>query len=145
MSAAREQRGIQHGLPSLDSIWTLPLLATSDPGFDFEKIFFTPTSTNPGSLQYHESPQSMAMDHWSPFGNGFNNLARDNPFADCLDELDWMTTHLTGLEESSWHVTGYHDEKDVRGPGDYIGASRRTTPGEQKQSTNTECMARPAP
>ena len=68
MPAALDQVGMQHGLPKLDIMQTVPPLPALSPGFDFGGIFFTSTSAiNPSSLQYYDSPQTMVMDQWSPF------------------------------------------------------------------------------
>ncbi|KAJ6439886.1 C2H2 transcription factor [Purpureocillium lavendulum] len=114
MSAALGQRGMQHGLPKLETtqvssndfdngLRTAPPLAAFNPEFDFEGMFFTPGSTiNPNALHYNDSPQSMAMDQTSPFGASINDVASSQPFD---DGLDW----LTGFD----HQMSFHTSENV--------------------------------
>ncbi|PHH91854.1 hypothetical protein CDD83_10027 [Cordyceps sp. RAO-2017] len=101
MSAALGQRGMQHGLPKLETaqmsnsdfengMRTAPPLAGFSPEFDFEGLLFGPGSTiNPNALHYNESPQSMAVEQQpSPFAQGINDVTASQPFD---DGLDWLT------------------------------------------------------
>ena len=114
MSAALGQRGMQHGLPKLETtqmnsndfdngLRTAPPLAAFNPEFDFEGMFFTPGSTiNPNALHYNDSPQSMALEQTSPFGASLNDVASSQPFD---DGLDW----LTGFD----HQMSFHTSENV--------------------------------
>lgn len=107
MSAVLGQRGLQHGLPKLETsqagnnnnnnnndfdasgLRTAPPMAVFSPEFDFEGLFFGPGSTiNPNALHYNDSPQSMALDQTSPFGQNLNDVASTQQFD---DGLDWVT------------------------------------------------------
>ncbi|OAA40999.1 Transcription factor [Metarhizium rileyi] len=101
MSAALGQRGLQHGLPKLETsqigsnefdasgLRTAPPMAVFNPEFDFEGLFFGPGSTiNPNALHYNDSPQSMALDQTSPFGQGLSDVNTTQHFD---DNLDWVT------------------------------------------------------
>lgn len=101
MSAVLGQRGLQHGLPKLETaqigsndfdasgLRTAPPMAVFNPEFDFEGLFFGPGSTiNPNALHYNDSPQSMALDQTSPFGQGLNDVTSTQHFD---DSLDWVT------------------------------------------------------
>lgn len=100
MSVAMGHRGVHNGLPKLETgtlgnidfsngLRTAPPLAF-DSGFDFEGLLFGPGSTiNPNALHYNDSPQSMALDHTSPFAHTLSEL----PSAHALDDggFDWLT------------------------------------------------------
>ncbi|KJZ72101.1 hypothetical protein HIM_08556 [Hirsutella minnesotensis 3608] len=100
MSVALGQRGIHHGLPKLETaqiasadfengLRTAPPMAVFNPEFDFDGLLFGTSSTiNPNALHYSDSPQSMAMDQNSPFGQGINDISSNQPFD---DGLDWLT------------------------------------------------------
>ncbi|KAK9413569.1 putative C2H2-type domain-containing protein [Seiridium unicorne] len=107
MSSVMGQRGMNHGLPKLDThginnmdfgagLRTAPPLAFSQqPDFDFEGLLFGQpgTTINPNALHYSESPHSMALDPTSPFGTGMNDVSTSQH----LDEnFDW----LTGFEQN---------------------------------------------
>ena len=114
MSAALGQRGMPHGLPKLETgqlssndfdngLRTAPPMAVFNPEFDFEGLLFGPGSTiNPNALHYNDSPQSMAMDQTSPFGQNMNDMASSQPFD---DGLDW----LTGFE----HQMSFHTNENA--------------------------------
>ena len=114
MSAALGQRGMPHGLPKLETgqfnsndfdngLRTAPPMAVFHPEFDFEGLLFGPGSTiNPNALHYNDSPQSMAMDQTSPFGQNMNDMASSQPFD---DGLDW----LTGFE----HQMSFHTNENA--------------------------------
>lgn len=106
MSSVMGQRGLNHGLPKLEThginnmdfgagLRTAPPLAFGQqPDFDFEGLLFgQPGSTiNPNALHYSESPHSMVLDPTSPFGNGMADMSGQH-----LDEnFDW----LTGFEQN---------------------------------------------
>ncbi|KAK2592535.1 hypothetical protein QQS21_009750 [Conoideocrella luteorostrata] len=101
MSAVLGHRGLQHGLPKLETsqignndfdasgLRTAPPMAVFNPEFDFDGVFFGPGSTiNPNALHYNDSPQSMALDQASPFGQHLNDISSTQPFD---DGLDWLT------------------------------------------------------
>ncbi|KID92631.1 DNA binding regulatory protein AmdX [Metarhizium guizhouense ARSEF 977] len=111
MSAALGQRGLQHGLPKLETsqvgsndfdasgLRTAPPMAVFNPEFDFEGLFFGPGSTiNPNALHYNDSPQSMALDQTSPFGQGLPDVAATQHFD------DWVT----GFEHQMSFNTNEH-------------------------------------
>ncbi|KHO01200.1 uncharacterized protein MAM_00201 [Metarhizium album ARSEF 1941] len=114
MSAVLGQRGLQHGLPKLETsqignndfdaggLRTAPPMAVFNPEFDFEGLFFGPASTiNPNALHYNDSPQSMALDQTSQFGQGLNDVATTQHFD---DNLDWVT----GFEHQMSFNTNEH-------------------------------------
>ncbi|CAM1509898.1 Fc.00g002330.m01.CDS01 [Cosmosporella sp. VM-42] len=117
MSAAMGQRGLQHGLPKLETgalghidftaangMRTAPPLAFNT-DFDFEGLFFGPGSTiNPNALHYNDSPQSMALEQTSPFVQSVDGLPSGHA-AD--DSFDW----LTGFE----HQMSFTNENVVDG------------------------------
>ncbi|RDL39543.1 uncharacterized protein BP5553_03883 [Venustampulla echinocandica] len=99
MSAAMGQRGMNHGLPKLETqgfnnvefgggLRTAPIVGGFNAEFDFEGLLFGPGSTiNPNALHYNESPQSMAIDSASPYHQGFSDMSTNQT----LDEnFDWM-------------------------------------------------------
>ena len=100
MAAAMGHRGLQHGLPKLETthinngdfataLRTAPPMAFNTE-FDFEGFMYQPGSStiNPNALHYNESPQSMALDQTSPFGPMLNDLPSNQTF----DEgFDWLT------------------------------------------------------
>ncbi|KYK56626.1 hypothetical protein DCS_03628 [Drechmeria coniospora] len=110
MSAALSQRGMQHGLPKLETaqmaaddfdggLRTAPNMAVFVPDLDFEGLLFGGSTINPNALHYSDSPQSMALDQTSPFGQGMSDVAAGHPFD---DGLDW----LTGFEhQMSFHAS----------------------------------------
>ncbi|KAG8424145.1 hypothetical protein J3458_000971 [Metarhizium acridum] len=111
MSAVLGQRGLQHALPKLETsqigssdfdasgLRTAPPMAVFNPEFDFEGLFFGPGSTiNPNALHYNDSPQSMAVDQTSPFGQGLNDVATTQHFD------DWVT----GFEHQMSFNTNEH-------------------------------------
>lgn len=95
MSQALGQRGVNHGLPKLDTdsfnnidfsggLRTAPIGGLNNE-FDFEGILFGPGSTiNPNALHYSDSPQSMAIDSASYY--------QDMNTSQTLDEnFEWMS------------------------------------------------------
>ncbi|OAQ66763.2 C2H2 transcription factor [Pochonia chlamydosporia 170] len=102
MSTVLGQRGLQHGLPKLETtqigtndfdasgLRTAPPMAVFNPDFDFEGLFFAPggSTINPNALHYNDSPQSMALDQTSPFGQGLTDVTTTQHFD---DSLDWVT------------------------------------------------------
>ncbi|KAL6399187.1 zinc finger protein adr1 [Ilyonectria robusta] len=100
MSAAMGQRGVQPGLPKLETgtlgnidftsgLRTAPPMAAFNTEFDFEGLLFGPGSTiNPNALHYNDSPQSMALEQTSPFAQSLNEM----PTSQTLDDnFDWLT------------------------------------------------------
>lgn len=105
MAAAMGQRGMNHGLPKLETHqmnnnldFTSNGLRTAPPmafnaDFDFEGLLFGPGSTiNPNALHYNDSPQSMALDSTSPFVSGMHDGISDMAATHQLDDsFDWLT------------------------------------------------------
>ncbi|CAL3966603.1 unnamed protein product [Diplocarpon coronariae] len=99
MSSAMGQRGVNHGLPKLDThtfhnldlgggLRTAPAVAAFNPDFDFEGLLFGPGSTiNPNALHYSDSPQSMAIDSASPYPQAFPDMATSQTLE---ENFDWM-------------------------------------------------------
>lgn len=100
MAAAMGQRGMQHGLPKLETgqinntdystgLRTAPPMAAFANEFDFEGFLYgsAGTTINPNHLHYNDSPPSMAMDQISPFPAPMNDLS--TPQLD--DNFDWLT------------------------------------------------------
>ncbi|KAI1815265.1 DNA binding regulatory protein AmdX [Poronia punctata] len=104
MSSVMGQRGLNHGLPKLEThgmqgldfnnngLRTAPPLAYQ-PEFDFESFLFGHgnSTINPNALHYTESPHSMSLDPNSPFGNGMGDISQHVD-----DNFDW----LTGFEQN---------------------------------------------
>lgn len=105
MAAALGQRGVNHGLPKLEThqlsntldftnngLRTAPPMAFNA-DFDFEGLLFGPGSTiNPNALHYNDSPQSMAMDSASSFVSGLHDGLPDMTGPHQLDDsFDWLT------------------------------------------------------
>ncbi|CRK12965.1 hypothetical protein BN1723_009875 [Verticillium longisporum] len=106
MAAAMGQRGVQHGLPKLEThamnnmnnmdfssgLRTAPPMAFNT-DFDFEGLLFGPGSTiNPNALHYNDSPQSMALDPMSPFIPQMHDGMHDmNTTQHIDDSFDWLT------------------------------------------------------
>ncbi|KAK0388328.1 hypothetical protein NLU13_4573 [Sarocladium strictum] len=100
MAAAMGQRGVQHGLPKLETVQmnhtdfsnglrTAPPMAAFGNEFDFGDFLYANTGTtiNPNHLHYNDSPPSMAMEQISPFPTPMNDLS--TPQLD--DNFDWLT------------------------------------------------------
>ncbi|CAG8976907.1 hypothetical protein HYALB_00003518 [Hymenoscyphus albidus] len=113
MSAAMDQRGLNHGLPKLEThsfsnldfgggLRTAPVVGGVNADFDFEGLLFGPGSTiNPNALHYNDSPQSMAIDSVSPYHQAFPDMSASQT----LDEnFDWMN----GFE----HQMSFHDANE---------------------------------
>jgi hypothetical protein len=111
MSSALGQRGMQHGLPKLEThgfnsldfgggLRTAPVHGYSE--MDFEHLLFGPGSTiNPNALHYNDSPQSMVIDSVSPYRHAFPDMSASQT----LDEnFDWMN----GFE----HQMSFHDANE---------------------------------
>ncbi|KAF7543964.1 hypothetical protein G7Z17_g10319 [Cylindrodendrum hubeiense] len=100
MSAAMGQRGVQPGLPKLETgtlgnidftsgLRTAPPMAAFNTEFDFEGLLFGPGSTiNPNALHYNDSPQSMALEQTSPFAHSLNEMPSNQTLD---DNFDWLT------------------------------------------------------
>jgi len=111
MASALGQRGIQHGLPKLEThgfnnldfgggLRTAPVHAYSE--MDFEHLLFGPGSTiNPNALHYNESPQSMVIDSASPYHHGFPDMSAGQALE---ENFDWMN----GFE----HQMSFHDPNE---------------------------------
>ncbi|PVH89716.1 hypothetical protein DL98DRAFT_543372 [Cadophora sp. DSE1049] len=99
MSTALGQRGINHGLPKLEThsfnnidfgggLRTAPAVGGFNPEFDFEGLLFGPGSTiNPNALHYSDSPQSMAIDGASPYHQAFPDMSASQTLE---ENFDWM-------------------------------------------------------
>ncbi|KAM3541991.1 hypothetical protein ARSEF1564_005091 [Beauveria bassiana] len=97
MSLALSQRGMALSLSKLDTgtttemgpaLRTAPAVGPFGTEFDFENLLFGHSSTiNPNALHYNDSPQSMNVDHQSPFSSSLNDLSSGQPFD---DGLDWV-------------------------------------------------------
>ncbi|PHH72298.1 hypothetical protein CDD80_4635 [Ophiocordyceps camponoti-rufipedis] len=114
MSAVLGHRGMQHGLPKLETsqmgpdfdagLRTAPPMAVfSD--FDFEGLLLGHGHTiNPNALHYNDSPQAMAVEH-SSFSQGMADVASSQPYE---DGLDWLTgfDHQMSFQTSDNVVDG---------------------------------------
>lgn len=109
MSSALGHRGMQHGLPKLEThgfnnldygggLRTAPVHGYS--GVDFEQLLFGPGSTtiNPNALHYNDSPQSMVIDSASPYHHAFPDMSASQTLE---ENFDWMN----GFE----HQMSFHD------------------------------------
>ncbi|KAH6893324.1 fungal-specific transcription factor domain-containing protein [Thelonectria olida] len=99
MSTAMGHRGIQPGLPKLETgalgnldfangLRTAPPMAFPAE-FDFEGFLYGSgaSTVNPNALHYNDSPQSVMMDQTSPFAS-----MNDIPSSHTLDDnFDWLT------------------------------------------------------
>lgn len=110
MSAALGQRGMNHGLPKLEThsfnnldfgggLRTAPVVGGFNAEFDFEGLLFGPGSTiNPNALHYNDSPQSMAIDGPSPYHQAFPDMSASQALE---ENFDWMN----GFE----HQMSFHE------------------------------------
>ena len=99
MSTAMGQRGVNHGLPKLEThgfnnmdfgggLRTAPVAGGFNADFDFEGLLFGPGSTiNPNALHYSDSPQSMAIDSASPYHQAFPDMSASQTLE---ENFDWM-------------------------------------------------------
>ncbi|PBP27525.1 DNA binding regulatory protein AmdX [Diplocarpon rosae] len=99
MSSVMGQRGLNHGLPKLEThtfhpadlgggLRTAPAVGGFNPDFDFEGLLFGPGSTiNPNALHYTDSPQSMAVDSASAYHQAFPDLSTSQTLE---ENFDWM-------------------------------------------------------
>jgi hypothetical protein len=99
MSTAMGQRGMNHGLPKLEThgfnnmdfgggLRTAPVNGGFSADFDFEGLLFGPGSTiNPNALHYSDSPQSMAIDSASPYHQAFPDMSASQALE---ENFDWM-------------------------------------------------------
>lgn len=113
MAAALGQRGMNHGLPKLEThnfntmefgggLRTAPVVGGFNPEFDFEGLLFGPGSTiNPNALHYSDSPQSMALDGPSPYHQGFPDMSGSQHME---ESFEWMN----GFE----HQMSFHDNNE---------------------------------
>lgn len=114
ISAAVGQRGVQHGLvkpktrtlgglePSI-GLQTAPSMAAFNAEFDCEGLLFKPDSTiNLNGLYYNNSPQSIALEHASPFAPSWNKM----PLSQTLNN---SFERLTGFE----HQMGFLANEEV--------------------------------
>jgi hypothetical protein len=112
MSTTMGQRGINAGLPKLDThnfnnmdygggLRTAPIMGGFNTDFDFEGLLFGPGSTiNPNALHYSDSPQSMAIDSVSPYHQGFPDMAAGQTIE---ENFDWMNgfEHQMSFQEAN--------------------------------------------
>jgi hypothetical protein len=113
MSVALGQRGINHGLPKLETngfnnvdfgggLRTAPVNGGFNADFDFEGLLFGPGSTiNPNALHYSDSPSSMAIDSASPYHQAFPDMSASQTLE---ENFDWMN----GFE----HQMSFHDANE---------------------------------
>ncbi|PFH57586.1 hypothetical protein XA68_14808 [Ophiocordyceps unilateralis] len=115
MSAALGHRGMQHGLPKLETsqmgggefesgLRTAPPMAVFSE-FEFEGLLFGHSSTiNPNALHYNDSPQAMTVDQ-TPFGQSMTDVTSSQPYD---DGLDWFTgfEHQMSFQTSENVVDG---------------------------------------
>jgi hypothetical protein len=99
MSNSLGQRGINHGLPKLEThnfsnvdfgggLRTAPAMGGFNTDFDFEGLLFGPGSTiNPNALHYNDSPPSMAIDSASPYHHNFPDMSATQALE---ENFDWM-------------------------------------------------------
>lgn len=99
MQAALNQRGMSHELPKLNthslhhsSILDFPLRTAPAMhnlfDLDLNNVVYSASTINPNALHYNDSPQSMALDAMSPFGNHSMGEFSNQTFEDALE---WMT------------------------------------------------------
>lgn len=111
MSSALGHRGINHGLPKLDThgfsnvdfgggLRTAPALASYPSGDfpDFDGFLFTAGSgsstINPNALHYNDSPPPMVLDGTSPYLRAFPDMHSAPQFN---ENFEWMTTFDTQM------------------------------------------------
>jgi hypothetical protein len=110
MSSAMGQRGMNHGLPKLEThgfsnvdfgggLRTAPVHGGFNADIDFEGLLFGPGSTiNPNALHYSDSPQSMIIDSASPYHQAFPDMSASQTLE---ENFDWMN----GFD----HQMSFHD------------------------------------
>ena len=98
MSAALGQRGLNHGLPKLETnglanirmgggMRTAPVHDQIMPEFDWDMFSRGGNTVNPNALHYNDSPQSMAVDSVSSYQHVFPDMNRGQS----MDEnFEWM-------------------------------------------------------
>jgi len=122
MSNALGQRGVNHGLPKLEThsfnnvdfgggLRTAPPMGGFNADFDFEGLLFGPGSTtiNPNALHYNDSPQSMAIDSASPYQHGFPDMSASQTLE---ENFDWMN----GFEQQMSFQDGNENAIDGSSP-----------------------------
>ncbi|KAI5457637.1 fungal-specific transcription factor domain-containing protein [Mariannaea sp. PMI_226] len=98
MSTAMTHRGVQPGLPKLDtttlnnldfasSLRTAPPMAVH-PEFDFEGLLFAGSTINPNALHYNDSSHSMTLEHAPSFASSLTDMPSSHAFD---DNFDWLT------------------------------------------------------
>ncbi|KAJ3453139.1 hypothetical protein MRS44_018794 [Fusarium solani] len=99
MPATMGQRGLQHGLPKLETstLGSLdfsnglrtapPVAAAFNTEFDFEGLFGSGSTINPDALHYNRSPQSTALEQASPFAPPMNETPSRQTLDDSFDGL----------------------------------------------------------
>ncbi len=122
MSSVMGHRGMNHGLPKLEThsingldftggLRTAPAHTMFGTDFDFGASVFSNTNTgttiNPNALHYLDSPTSLALDPTSAFAR---NAGGYNDMPSTRDSFDW----LTGLE-NQMPFTSAIDESAVDG------------------------------
>ncbi|KAH7116628.1 hypothetical protein B0J13DRAFT_571377 [Dactylonectria estremocensis] len=122
MSAAIGQRGVQHGLPKLEThtlgslnfhhgLQTAPPIATFNAEFDFDGPFFrSGLMINPDAFHYNNSPQSIVLEQALPFTPSWNEMPSSQT-------LDYSSEWPTGFE----HPISFHTNENEPG-GLYNGA-----------------------
>ncbi|KUJ22058.1 uncharacterized protein LY89DRAFT_392739 [Mollisia scopiformis] len=119
MSAALGQRGMNHGLPKLETqhfntmdfgggLRTAPVVGGYNPDFDFEGLLFGPDSTiNPNALHYNDSPQSMAIDGPSPYQQGFPDMSGGQAMEESFEWMNGFEQHMSFHDPNE---NAIHDE-----------------------------------
>ncbi|EEU35442.1 uncharacterized protein NECHADRAFT_86231 [Fusarium vanettenii 77-13-4] len=97
--ATMGQRGLQHGLPKLETstLGSLdfsnglrtapPVAAAFNTEFDFEGLFGSGSTINPDALHYNRSPQLTALEQASPFAPPMNETPSRQTLDDSFDGL----------------------------------------------------------
>ncbi|KAF4981474.1 hypothetical protein FZEAL_2717 [Fusarium zealandicum] len=113
MSTAMGHRPMQAGIPKLETgtlgnldyvngLRTAPPMSAFNNEFDFEGMLFGGSTTiNPNALHYSDSPQAMALEQASPFGQPMNEMSSSQTLD---DNFDW----LTGFEHQMSFNTNEH-------------------------------------
>ncbi|KAJ0131338.1 hypothetical protein HZ326_25561 [Fusarium oxysporum f. sp. albedinis] len=113
MSPGIGQRGVQHGLPKLETrtldgpefsnvLRTAPPMAAFNAELDFEGLLFGPGSTiKSNALHYNDPPQSMTLEQAVLFAPSWNVM----PLGQTHDGFEW----LTGFD----HQMPFHKNENV--------------------------------
>lgn len=112
MAAALGQRGLQHGLPKLETsqmgvvdfdaggLRTAPPMGLFSSEFDFENFVFRDSTINPNALHY-DSPPSLALDQMSGFPSNLTDLSSSQQFDDGLDWVQGFDHQMSFANENA--------------------------------------------